>query len=141
MRLKYVFTTILLLALLVKPALASSQPEPIPAYSICGYADNPGLCTACFDSGGVWTALGCIPVDPQAFVINLIQFAFGIGGGIAFLIMLYGIFIIVISAGDPERVIAGQQTITSAIAGLLFIIFAMVILNLLGVQVLQIPGF
>jgi hypothetical protein len=36
---------------------------------------------------------------------------------------------------------AGKQAITAALIGLLFIIFSVIILNLIGVQILGIPGF
>jgi len=87
------------------------------------------------------TALGCIPIDtPTNFVGWLLPNMIGVVGGIAFLLMLYGGFIIITSSGDPEKVKAGQETITSAIAGLLFAIFSLFLLRLIGVDILRIPG-
>jgi hypothetical protein len=85
---------------------------------------------------GSWTALGCIPVDPRDFVAWLLARAIGIGGGIAFLLMLWGGFQIITSAGDPERLNAGKEIITSAIAGLLLIIFSLFLLKLIGIDIL-----
>ena len=43
-------------------------------------------------------------------------------------------------SGIPDKVKAGQEIITSAVGGLLFIIFAVVMMNLIGVKILNIPG-
>jgi hypothetical protein len=94
-------------------------------------------------SGGteINTALGCIPVGtPAAFVGWFLPKLLGIVGGVAFLLMVYGAFLIITSAGDANKVKAGQQTITAAISGLLFAIFSLFILRLIGVDILKIPG-
>ena len=99
-------------------------------------------CFKCFTDGGSWTALGCLPTNKPADFVNwILKFAIGIGGGIAFLLILFGAFQIILSAGNPERVKAGKEMITSAIAGLLLIIFAVFILRLIGYDILGIPGF
>jgi len=91
---------------------------------------------------GIQTALGCIPTkDTTQFVGWLLKFAIGIGGGIAFLLMIFGGFKIITSSGNPEAVKAGQELITSALMGLIFIIFSVFLLQLIGVKILQIPGF
>lgn len=87
--------------------------------------------------GGVKTALGCLPTDPQTFIYKITPWAIGIGAGIAFLLGLYGSLMIVISAGDPEKMQAGKEIITSAIAGSLLIIFAVFILRIIGVDILK----
>ena len=87
------------------------------------------------------TALGCIPTDPAALVGWILTYAISIGGGIAFLMMVWGSFLLITSSGNPEQVKQGQETLVSAGAGLLFIIFSLYILKLIGVNVLQIPGF
>jgi len=87
------------------------------------------------------TAIGCIPIsDGKAFVEWLFPKLLGIMGGIAFLLMLYGGFLILSSSGNQEKIKAGQETITSAIAGLIFAIFSLFLLQLIGVDILQIPG-
>lgn len=90
---------------------------------------------------GILTALGCIPAKPTDLIVGLLKFATGIGGGIAFLIMLYGAFEMMTSAGNPERIKAGHERMTSAVIGLLFIIFSVLLLKVIGVDILQIPGF
>lgn len=90
---------------------------------------------------GIETALGCFPTQPKAIVQWILKYAIIIGGGIAFLLMLYGAFQIIISAGDPEKLKEGQQILGSAIGGLLFVIFAIFLLRLIGFTILRIPGW
>jgi len=100
-------------------------------------------CLRCFnEENGVWTALGCIPTrNINQFVGWLLGSAIKIAGGIAFLLIIFGAIKILTSAGNPENVKAGQEMITSALMGLLFIIFSLFLLQLIGVKILQIPGF
>jgi len=72
---------------------------------------------------------------------NILPIAMGLGGIIAFLLIVFGGFQIILSAGNPDRVKAGKEMITSAIAGLLLIIFSVFILRLIGHDILNIPGF
>lgn len=88
------------------------------------------------------TAIGCISTDATdgGFVSSILEIAIGLGGGIALLLMLYGIFLVTTSAGIPDKLNAGKQIIESAIGGLLFIILSIVLLNIIGVKILAIPG-
>jgi len=107
-----------------------------------GKGIQPTLCKQGEPGEGIQTALGCIPTkDPTQFVGWLLKFAIGIGGGIAFLLIIFGAIKILTSAGNPENVKAGQEMITSALMGLLFIIFSLFLLQLIGVKILNIPGF
>lgn len=87
------------------------------------------------------TALGCVPVQIDKFVMWLLPKMFGVAGGIAFLLMVYGFIVVGTSGGDPKKVQGGQETITSAVTGLLLSIFALFILRLIAVDILKIPGF
>lgn len=98
-------------------------------------------CLDCIGEKGSWTALGCIPTEPEAFTKFLLGFAIGIGGGIAFLLMIFGGLQIIFSGGNPDKVKAGKEIITAALGGLLLIIFSVFILKIIGVDILQIPGF
>ncbi|OGD62283.1 hypothetical protein A2160_00620 [Candidatus Beckwithbacteria bacterium RBG_13_42_9] len=93
------------------------------------------------DNPIIETAIGCIPATPQGFIGKFLEIAIFIGGGIAFLIMSWGAFLLITSQGNPEQIKNGQDTFVSAGAGLLFIIFAVFILRLIGVDILKIPGF
>jgi hypothetical protein len=99
-------------------------------------------CTAKDGTKGINTAIGCISTDAESggFATSLLGIAIGIGGGIALLLMLYGIFLITTSAGIPDKLNQGKQIIESAIGGILFIILSVVLLNLIGIKILAIPG-
>ncbi|MBI2596395.1 hypothetical protein HYW46_06740 [Candidatus Daviesbacteria bacterium] len=90
---------------------------------------------------GVYTAIGCIPTEPSALITKLLTFAAGGAGGIALLLMIFGAFRMTTSAGNPESLKAGQEQFSSAVIGLLFIIFAVLLLQIIGVDILGLPGF
>ena len=91
-------------------------------------------------SASINTALGCVPVDPAGFIGWLLPWLLGVGGGISFLLMVYGFILITTSAGDPKAVAGAQETITSAIMGLLLSTFALFLLRLIVLKILVIPG-
>ncbi len=90
------------------------------------------------------TALGCISTEvgtgPNTFFSSIIGIAVGLGGGLALLLMLYGVFIVTSSAGIPDKLKEGQEIITSAISGLIFILLSVFLLNFIGIKVLSLPG-
>lgn len=94
---------------------------------------------------GINTAIGCVPVlEPDSgtsFSGFVLKWAIGIGGGIAFLLIVYAGFMIMTSQGNPERLKAGQELLTSAISGVVLLILSVFILNVIGVKILQVPGF
>lgn len=93
----------------------------------------------CNAGNGINTAIGCIPInDTNAFIGFILRWAIGIGGGIAFLLIVYAAFMIMTSRGNPERLKAGQELLTSAIAGLIMLIFSIFILRVIGVNILGI---
>jgi hypothetical protein len=94
---------------------------------------------------GSWvidTAIGEICTDAAngGFIEAILSTIVGLGGGIALLLMLYGIFLITTSAGIPDKLNQGKQIIESAIGGLIFIVLSIVLLQLVGVKILAIPG-
>lgn len=119
----------------------------VPAATSC---TDPKKCTkgggdTCDKAGGrgpaIKTAIGCIHTSPAEFVKDFLKFIIGIGGGLAFLMMLLGAFQMLTSAGNPETLAAGRDRLQSAIIGLLFIIFAVLLLQIIGFDILKIPGF
>ena len=94
----------------------------------------------CTDGKNISTALGCVPTEMKSFITWLLKWLFGVAGGIAFLLMSYGFILIATSGGDEKKVQGAKETITSAIVGLLVCIFALFILRLITVNILQIPG-
>lgn len=111
--------------------------------SICQFAGNKqGACQSCMGAGtATWTAFGCIQTDPQQLVGEVLRLGVGLGGGIAFLLILFGGFQILTSAGNPEKLTVGRELVTSAITGLLLVIFSIFLLRLIGYNILGIPGF
>lgn len=91
-------------------------------------------------ANNIETGLGCIPTTTEGFVGAILTIAISLGGGIALLLILYGTFVVTTSAGIPDKLTEGQETISAAVQGLVFIIMSIVLLNLIGIKILQIPG-
>jgi len=87
------------------------------------------------------TAIGSMPTDPIAFIQRLFSIVLTLAGIAALILLIYGGYTYMISRGDPERVKGARETITSAIFGLLFIIFSFVILQVIVGDILRVPGF
>ncbi len=86
----------------------------------------------------VQTALGPITATPEGLAKWVLDSGIKVAGGVAFLLMLYGGFLFLTSAGDPNKLQEATDVIMSAIAGLLMIIFSVFLLKLIGVDILQI---
>ncbi len=128
------------------PILTNTPIPPLPdLVKLCDQIDGQykDACHKCVDPGGMWTAIGCLPTTGlETFLKDyLFTFGMGIAGGIAFLYFLYGVFLFLTSAGNAEVVAQAKEIIVSALSGLLFIIFSIFFLQLIGVQILRIPGF
>ena len=91
-------------------------------------------------SGGIQTAIGCVPIEVDKFIAWLLGWLFGVAGGIAFVLMVFGFIMLGTSQGDEKKAAGAKETITSAVTGLLVSIFAVFILKLIAVDILQIPG-
>lgn len=123
----------------------------VEAFNVCRQVANDtdsgkvqyAACVACVgpDNERLWTAVGCIDNSAQGIVGKLIGTGIGIAGGIALLMIIASGFELTISQGEPKRVSDAKERLTSAIIGLLFIIFSVTILQFIGVTILQIPGF
>lgn len=90
---------------------------------------------------GIYTAVGCIGADSESIVTRLVRIGIGLAGGIALLMILAGAFLFTTSQGEPKRASQAKELITSAIMGLVFIIFSVTLLQFIGVEILHIPGF
>jgi len=109
-------------------------PKTCSASSPCANEVN-GKCVA------VETGIGTIGTDPKMFVQTIYSFVLGIAGGIALVLIIISGYQYMTSQGDPEKLKAANERLTAAIIGLLFIIFSFVILQVIGVDILKIPGF
>ncbi len=106
------------------------------------FAQNQDITCMANGKKGINTAIGCIPFENQNDMVTwLLSWGVGISGGIAFLLILYAGFMIMTSSGDPKRLQAGQELLTSAIGGVLLLIFSVFILGVIGVDILHLPGF
>jgi hypothetical protein len=130
---KLLLTAALFLFLMASfPARTFAQNNPL-------YFNGPT--ENCPNDTEINTAIGCIPFgDTNAFVGFILRWAIGVGGGIAFLLIIMATFQIMSSSGDPERLKGGQELLTSAIAGLIMLIFSVFILRVIGVDILKLPG-
>lgn len=138
----------------------SEDPPDSVAFTLCQQAANEEdmeACLTCFGEGHgtgsgpgqgdknppkkFWTAFGCVETSATGIVQSFLRIGLGLAGGFVLLAILYGAFLLTTSSGDPNRVKEGQEMISSAVMGLLFVIFSVVILQFIGVTILRIPGF
>lgn len=141
----------------------SCLPGNVPDDSYCPTITSKNSCngatSACIPSAGrpneYWcdpstktkinTAIGCIPVmgtDGKYNFLNFVlRWAIGVGGGVAFLLIVYSGFMIMTASGNPERLQAGRELLTSAISGLILLIFSVFVLKFIGVDILGLNEF
>lgn len=104
--------------------------------------------------GNQYTMLGCLTTSngdvfaktsatgASTFVQAIFDLlVFRVVGGIAFLYLMYGAFIVMTSQSDPEKLNYGKRVIIGAVVGLLFALGSVFIVNLIGSGILKIPGF
>jgi len=139
-------------------------PPGQPTCDLCGWCGNRtdptnppppnwDKCNACLynadgseKANSFYTIIGCMSSNkpgqlPSVLVKSLMTIAFGVVGGIAFIMFIYGASLILTSQGDPLKLESGKDTVTSAIIGLLLVIFSVFLLRTVGFDILQIPGF
>lgn len=129
-----------------KPTPTPIGPSPAPPRLPCssGWDKNNHLTTNRNDIVSchtVATGLGTIGTDQQSFIKSLFGIILSISGGIALLLIIYGGYQLMTSRGKPEAMDAARDQITAAIIGLLLIIFSLVLLQVIGYDILRIPGF
>lgn len=134
--------------ILMVPGLAIGAGTPNAA-TLSGFLSFTGvIASPCRDEGSSTdphyicpTAIGDIDTNTVAFVKQIFGILLSLSGGIALLLIIYSGYQIMTSEGNPEKLQGARETITSAIIGLVFIIFSLVILQIIGVDILRIPGF
>lgn len=80
----------------------------------------------------IYTDFGCLSTEPGEFASQIANFFFSIVGGIAFLFFIYGSVLIATARSDPGRLQQGKRVIIGAIVGLLFALFSVFIIRLVG---------
>lgn len=102
--------------------------------------------------GRQYTMIGCLTsaggfqnntnTGASSFVQALFDLlVFRITGGIAFLYLMYGAFLVLTSQAEPERLNQGKRVIFGAVIGLIFTLGSVFIVNLIGSGILRMPGF
>lgn len=84
---------------------------------------------------------GQMPTKPEKFIIKMLVMILSFMGGIALILVILAGYKIVMSKGKPEAVQQGKEQLSSAIVGLIFVIFSFVVIELIFVEILKIPGF
>lgn len=87
------------------------------------------------------TALGEIRTSPGGFIKDLLSILLSLSGGIAVILIIISGYKLMVSRGNPEQVQNAREQLTAAIVGLLFIIFSLVLLEVIGKNILGLPGF
>jgi len=105
----------------------------------------PLPCLTLSQEGGgcdtVETAIGAINTNATGFIKSIFSLILGLSGGIALLLIIFSGYKLMAARGNPEALTEARDQLISAIIGLLFIIFSLVILQIIGVDILKIPGF
>lgn len=109
-------------------------PPPAPAPP-CAVNNEKGPCPE------LNTAFGKLSTKPEQFIGRIFAVILSASGAIALILMMRAGYKILMSKGKPETIQEGRDQLTSAIVGLMFVIFAFVFLELIGVDILRIPGF
>jgi len=107
------------------------------------FPSPPLPCLSPSGNGGcdtVKTAIGEINTTPTGFIKSIFSLILGLSGGIALLLIIYSGYKLMAARGEPEALQAARDQLISAIIGLIFIIFSLVILQIIGVDILRIPG-
>ncbi len=113
---------------------------------LCQGIKSPGeiqQCVRCNTNGrGIWTGLGCFETDISALIKNtLLGLGVALGGVVSMLCIIYSSVMLQTSGGNPERIKKAREYLTSCIIGLLLILFSVFLLQLIGVNILRLPGF
>lgn len=126
-------------------ALAQPKPDPPPgAKKICDSAGKAaGVCRQCMQGDppeGMWTAIGCLSTKPEKAAEQVFNIALGFGGIFILIQILMGAFGLITSSGNPGAVEKARSRIINAIVALLFLVFSVTLLQIIGMQILQLPG-
>jgi len=122
------------------PPSSTPVPTRIPPKVFCNPSNgalsaNPGP-----GFTGIATSFGCVPYNAKSFTNKFFLWGIGIGGGIAILILVYAAFIYVTSGGDPKRIQSARELVIAVIGGIVLVIFTVLVLNYLGVNLLNLQG-
>ena len=100
-----------------------------------------GKCMSCYDGQQVWTALGCLPTDMGSLITYLFTTFSGVLGAFILFCFVSNGLKIMTSRGTPETMKKAQEALTSCVVGFLVLVFSVLFLKVIGVDILQLPGF
>lgn len=98
-------------------------------------------CFSCATIGGYYSSIGCVPADLSAFIAYVLTIGIGLAGVLTLGCIIYSAFLLQISRGEPEAIQKAREQLVSCILGLIMIIFSVFILEVIGVEILRLPGF
>lgn len=93
------------------------------------------------NTGNIWTAVGCFPTNPSRIISYVFTVLSGIMGGFLLICIIWNGFQVMTSAGNPEALKKAQESITSCVIGFIVLLFAILIIRIIGVDILQLPWF
>jgi hypothetical protein len=70
----------------------------------------------------------------NAYLIDLVSLAINIGGLIAILVIIYGAFLYVTSAGDEAKAKNGKDIIVGSLIGFILLVLIKVLVPILGIK-------
>lgn len=88
------------------------------------------------NAGGAVVTLKCIPF----IIANLINYAFIFAGVVALIFVILAGYRLITASGDPKKAEDARKTLTFAIIGLVIILLAFGIINII-IKVTNIPIF
>jgi hypothetical protein len=87
------------------------------------------------------TAIGPVSTTTAGVTKVIFRLFLSIAGTIALFLIISSGYRLMVSRGNPEQIQHAREQFSSAIIGLLFLVFSLVILQFIGVDVLGLPGF
>ncbi len=120
-----------------KPLLTQKK-----ARDVCSASGGESTaCVKCMTTDrGYWTALGCVPVQPETFIQDkVLPIGLGLAGATALLTIIYAAYLVQSSQGNPEKLKKARSYMTSALVGLLMVILSVFILQFIGANILGLP--
>lgn len=105
-----------------------------------GGSGTPGENPCGAPGGDCDTAIGLISSNGTEFISKVLTISLGIAGAIALILMVIGSIRVLASSGDQQRLNGGREMIIAAVAGLLFIVFSILILQFIDAKLINV-GF
>lgn len=93
-------------------------------------------CDECLLGGGTWTGIGCIATTPEGIFASIIRIVLGVMGGVVLLRMIYLGYLY--QSKDEKKIAEAKAGVISTLAGILVVLFSILILRIIGVNILNV---